>query len=284
MRSQKSLQDDLQFLSEFATLFDVVQQSATSQLRRLEERVRRLPSLSPLIEEECLPLLPRLAKTHPYFCRREGGFLMIVITSDEGMVGPLHTSVIQQAEQKAAGKPVEWVFLGQRGFRLIGQGHAMAMPPEERTEEQLARLRQFILTAYRTRPIAEVWLASPRYLSATHQTVALRQLLPLPQAASESDERQLLIEPSLERTVEALAGVWVQALCREAFWSARLADYAARAMHVEASRQELMRRTKQVRHEFFKALHERMDVLVRETCVVQRQAARRPKALEEVVR
>ena len=84
----------------------------------------------------------------------------------------------------------------------------------------------------------------------------------------------LVIEPSVERVVELLASMWVEAVCLETLWSARRAEFAARALHVEVSRQELGKRARRVRHEFFKTLHERVDVLVRETCVVQRRLGR----------
>ena len=96
-----------------------------------------------------------------------------------------------------------------------------------------------------------------------------------PGPAVPGETRPLLAEPALSRVIEQAARCWVETVCAEAFWSARRAEFAARALHVEASRQELNRRSKSVRHEFFKSVHERVDVLVRETCVVQRQVARR---------
>jgi hypothetical protein len=87
--------------------------------------------------------------------------------------------------------------------------------------------------------------------------------------------QDLVIEPSVTRVVEALAALWVESLCIESWWSARRAEFAARALHMESSRQELSKHRKQLRYEFFKQVHGRVDVMVRETCVVQRLSAAR---------
>ena len=78
----------------------------------------------------------------------------------------------------------------------------------------------------------------------------------------------------MSRLVEQLAACWVEHVCLESFWSARRAECASRALHIEVSRQELTKRTKSIRYLVFKTLHERVNVLVRETGVVQRTVAR----------
>ena len=286
MRSQKQLRDELRFVTEFTTLFDVVQQAAATQLRHLDEQARRRPPLLARVRQDFFPLLPSDAAAHPLVRGGAAGRLMVVITSDEGLVGPLHTAVVHEA-QRRAGEAASWLFIGQRGARIAGavpgRVHVVSMPTEERTEEQLSRVRQFIFTEFRTHALQAAWLIAPRYVSTTHQEVAAEQLLPLPAPRQaglpvnlpDTAEGRLIVEPSVARVVERLAEAWVGVACREMFWSARRAECAARVLHVEASRQELGRRAKSARHQFFKAMHERLDVMVRETCVVQRHAVRR---------
>lgn len=277
MRSQKRLRDELRFVAEFNTLFDVVQQVAVSQLRRLEELLARQVPLKQRLLDEFIPLLPPASAGHPFIRGGRQGKLVIAVTSDEGMVGPLHTSVIREAMTKADAAS-RWLLIGQRGMRFLGNQanvRVLPIPPEERTQEQFQRLTQFVLTTYRQQSLREVWLVAARFLSATRQEVASYPLLPLPFGpdARIDDPRELITEPSVERVIEQLAAVWVQTACLEAFWSSRRAEYAARAMHVEASRQELAKHGRRVRHEYFKTMHERVDVLVRESCVVQRFVA-----------
>lgn len=281
MRSQKRLRDDLRFVTEFNALFDVVQQAAVSQLRRTEDALAAHSPLIEVVRREFLPLLPAEAAAHSLLRAGTGGRLMILLTSDEGMVGPLHTAAAREAMERA-GAAARWLLIGHRGLRLLGlnpdQARVVPVPPEERVAEQMLRIAEYVLAEYGRGTLSQVLLVAPTFISATRQDVAVHQLLPLPapRAAALPDEsRPLLAEPALSRVIEQVARCWVETVCLEAFWSARRAEFAARALHVEASRQELNRRSKTVRHEFFKSAHERVDVLVRETCVVQRQAARR---------
>ena len=273
MQSQKRLRDELRFVAEFNTLFDVVQQVAVSQLRRLEEVVSRQVALKERLEGEFMPLLPEQASTHPLVRGNGKAKLIIAMTSDEGMVGPLHTGVIREAMAKAD-ETTQWILIGQRGLRFLGDQpnvRVIPIPPEERAQEQCRRLTQFVLDAYRQNALGEVWLVSARFISMTRQDIFPQRLLPIAINANKrpQDARELLTEPSVERVLEQLAQVWIETVCLEAFWSAKRAEYAARAMHVEVSRHELVRRSRKVRHDYFKAMHERVDVMVRESCVVQ---------------
>ncbi len=278
MRSQKQLRDELRFVTEFTTLFDVVQQTAATQLRHFDEQAGRQPALVERLRKEFFPLLPPEARQHIDVRGGTEGRLLVVITSDEGLVGPLHAAVVHEAQRRAETN-TQWLFIGQRGWRIAdieaGRAHVVPIPPEERLDEQMVRIRQFILTQYRTQGLKDVWLIAPRYVSTTHQEVVVEQLLPLPVGTLHVDDTRLVIEPSVRCVVERLTDAWVEALCRERFWSSHRAECAARALHVEVSRQELSRRARAVQHAFFKTMHERLDVMVRETCVVQRHLARR---------
>ena len=283
MRSQKQLRDELRFVTEFNTLFDVVQQTAVTQMRHLEEKSARMRQLNAVLQHDFFPMLPQAIAQHPCIDGGTAGRLMVVITSDEGLVGPLHAAVIQQACSQAV-LPASWLFIGQRGWRMAagqlleGPAQVLAMPPEERVDEQLSRINTFIMTQYRSQQLKDVWVVAPHFVSTTHQEVAVQQLLPIPLGKNRMTDERLVIEPSFDAVVGALARVWVETVLRDFYWSARRAESAARAMHVEASRQELLRHSRQVKHEFFKTIHERIDVMVRETCVVQRQVARRALA------
>lgn len=279
MRSQKHLRDELRFVTECNTFFDVLQQVAVAQLRRVDELAARQTVESDLVERECLPLVPAPLRAHPLLRGGASGRLLVVMTSDEGLVGPLHSLVMREAQERVEAD-ARWILVGQRGRRLLTAASrsldVMPMPAEEHADDTLRRLGRVVVSRVLREQLRDAWLVSARYVSASRQEVACRQLLPLalpPGAPPLTDD--VIMEPSGERVLEALAHSWVESVCVDAFWSARRAEFAAKAMHAEASRQELAKRNRLVRHEFFKAQHERVDVLVRETCVVQRQAFRR---------
>ena len=279
MRSQKFLRDELRFMTEFNTLCDIIQQAAVAQLRRADEQRACQPRLAEVLAREYVPLLPPAAQEE--FLARGGttGRLVVVVTSDEGLVGPLHANVVRRA-MEYADRTTQWIAVGQRGLRFLGSEAArlrvMPMPSEEDAERQMQRLARAVLTQFIRERLHDVWLVAPHFLSATRQTVIAHQLLPLPLGKPAGVVlSDLVVEPSVSRVVEALAALWVESVCLESLWSARRAEFAARAMHMEGSRQELAKHRKQLRYEFFKQLHGRVDVMVRETCVVQRLSVAR---------
>ena len=293
MKSPRRLQDELRFVSEFTTLFDVMQQVAISQLQRTREQAAARPAIAEALTRDYLPLLPPTCRDHPLIRGGRAGRLLVVMTSDEGLVGPLYTTVLRAALVKAnetAGaisrrspdqRGIEWLLVGQRGLRLLGAQAASAkvlpVPSEESADEQMQRVGQYVVTRCRQEDLRDAWLIAPRFVSTARQDVTTTQLFPLPvgEQLGRVAPDELVIEPTVDGVLEQLAIVWSEAVCVEAFWSARCAEFAARALHVEASRQELGKRTRVLRHDLFKTMHERTDVLVRETCVVQRQVAKR---------
>jgi len=283
MRSQKRLRDELRFITEFNTLCDVIQQSAVSQLSRANARATQQPLLMEILRREFLPLVPASAAAHPLVRAGVRGHLLVVFTSDEGLVGPLHAEVVRQAQQRA-GRQTQWIMVGQRGMRLLGTqavtSRVMPIPSEDEEPDRLRKLSAVILAQFTREALQDAWLVAPQFISTTRQEVTAQQLLPLPVPPSQgrhSDEA-LIIEPSVERIVHELATLWVEYACVETFWSARRAEFAARALHMERSRQELATHSKRLQYEFFKALHERVDVMVRETCVMQRLSAAKHRA------
>ena len=277
MRSQKFLRDELRFMTEFNTLLDVVQQVAVSQLRRADEQLAQQPHLAEVFLREYLPLLPVAAQKEFLVRGGTAGRLLVVMTSDEGLAGPLHASVIRRA-MEYANTTTRWILVGQRGLRFLGSQaegvRVMPMPSEEHAESQLQRLARAIVTHYTREQLRDAWLVAPHFLSATRQTTVAQQLLPLPVGQPvDAAPQDLVIEPSVAEVVATLASLWVESLCLESWWSARRAEFAARALHMESSRQQLAKHRRQLRYEFFKQLHGRVDVMVRETCAVQRLVA-----------
>lgn len=279
MQSQKRLRDELQFVTECTALFDVMQQVAVSQLRQAEAAEARQVHLTDLLTREFFPLLPAAAHQDPLVRGGAGGRLVILITSDEGMVGPLYASVARAALAHAD-DTTQWVLIGQRGARLLGERAAGAtvipFPDEDTADAQMQQLSDEILRHCQQHGLREVWVIASTFISMTRQEVTAQRVLPLPlrPAGEMTAVPRLVLEPSCARVVTQMASWWMAAACLEAVWSSRRAEYAARAMHVEASRQELTKRAKRVRYEWFKVSHERVDVLVRESCVVQRHAAK----------
>ena len=297
-RSQKRLREDLRFVGEFRTLCDVMQQAAVSQLVRSDGIVAGAPRVLQFLARECLPMLPASAASHPLLRRGQPPFdqkggrpllpgdrrTIVLMTSDDGLVGPLHTLTARRA-MSLAGPNASWVLVGQRAARLVGGSlqrvRQMPWPSDDTAETKWRRLAEILLDEYRRGVMTEAVLVAPRYLSRTRQEPAVYPLLPLPAEGLGSALRpgeSLIVEPSLDQVVEALALMWMTASGLEAQALAHRAEHAARILHMERARDELATSAKQLRYDLFKTMHTRVDVMVRETCVVQRLAEARRRA------
>lgn len=282
MHTQRQLRDQLEFVNEFSALFEVLQQVAVSQLRKAEEQARARAFVTELMRQDWLARLPAVCRSHGLVRGGPRGRLIVLVTSDQGFVGPLHGAVARQA-LAMADAATQWILVGQRGLRMLGAKvkpvAVLPIPAEDAADEAMRQCGRQIVARYLREGLQDSWMIAPRFLSTMHQDVRAERLLPLPvDPGNPRRDEELVLEPALDQVMEELALTWVEGACVEMFWSARRAEFAARALHVESSRQELAKHAKQLHHEFFKTLHTRMDVMVRETCVVQRDVARRRAA------
>jgi hypothetical protein len=80
-----------------------------------------------------------------------------------------------------------------------------------------------------------------------------------------ADARKVTVESSYPDMVEYLAGMWVASKLFEVFEDSKLAEFAARAMHLEDSSQKLTGELKKLKHQCFRAAHELVDKSMRES-------------------
>jgi F0F1-type ATP synthase gamma subunit len=130
--------------------------------------------------------------------------------------------------------------------------------------------------------MGRVILAYPKPISFSAQDIEVIKLLPCAdlfarESAANAEgpavsklgfvarARNVIIESAFEDMVSYLAGTWVTSKLYEAFEDSKLAEFSARAMHLEGSFQKLEGQLKKVRHQVFKAVHEKIDKGMRES-------------------
>ena len=282
-RSPKQLRDELRFLTDFGTLCDVMQQAALSQLAHDDDAAGAAPRVRDFLQRECLPMLPSSAAAHPLLAHRDGRRTIVLLTSNEGLVGPLHGLVARKALALAQG-PTAWILIGQRALRLLGPSargaRQMPLPSDADAAAKWHRFGEVLVNDAMRGASSEAVLVAARYVSRSRQEIAVYPLLPLPMDAIGSAPRpqEILLEPSLDAVIQSLAVAWIASTGLEAQASARRAEHAARILHMERARDELTGQARSLRHHLFKTMHTKIDVMVRETCVVHRLAEVRRRA------
>jgi ATP synthase F1 gamma subunit len=254
---------------------------------RLADPDAASPALSlSIVLEDFFRLIPPAHCRHPFLEPPAPPLGMVIVTSDEGFLGGLNSAVIQKALASRDGPTAELMVLGERGsnyFKELGQPFKHFPGIGERiAARRVEALRDYIVAQFLRRAFARVVVVYPRPLSFSHQEVDVVQLLPYarpsgapgPAAPAPTDT---ILEPSARSIIEYLVKLWVTRKLHEVFWQSRLAELGARAMHLEASFQELGQQRKKQTLQYFRGLHEVTDTSIRETyagVVARRRQAR----------
>ena len=143
------------------------------------------------------------------------------------------------------------------------------------------------LDKYLAGRIGKVLIVHARFLSLTVLEPFVTKLLPCPELfrAPEQKERfrpgqtikkeqKVTIEPGPAQAVDFLVRATLMQQLHALFLDSKLAEYAARIVHLEGSYQEIMEMNRRVLFNFFKHLHQKSDKDIREIFASRLRGAR----------
>ena len=212
---------------------------------------------------------------------------VVVVTSDSGFMGGLNQGVMRRAHAAAEGYDedhISYVVIGDKGCGSFSdQGRkfkAFRGIDQDTIYEQSLEIKEYLVQEVLAGRMGKVILAYPCALSFTAQEVRSISLLPCDELFEReadsaeaarangegmlADATKVIIESSFNDIVEYLSGVWVTSKLYEVFEDSKLAEFSARAMHLEGSLQKLEKTFKKSQHAVFKAVHEQIDKSMRE--------------------
>ncbi len=266
------LKQDIQFNNRLAGLLDALKSIATQQFQTLERAFHANPAFFEAIQTIIGTFdLEHLA--HP-FTQAEGPVGVILVTSDTGLLGGLNQQVVAISMQEYRRSPGELIVVGERGASYVReQGIACRSFPgvQEHTRRALAaQVRDYALNQVLSGRLASLSIVHPHALSFTLQRIELVRVLPCMEWFRSGEvsrgvgDGPVLLESSVRGIVEYLVWVWLGQKLYDVFGMSRLAELAARSMHLEGSSQELQRRGKKLLLRYFRERHEIIDRSMRE--------------------
>lgn len=228
---------------------------------------------------------------------------IVIVTSDSGFMGGLNQGVIREAMAVQGDLPddkVALVVIGDKGVGVMAdRGVKFKGFPginQERIYEQSVEIKDYIVQEVLARRMGKVVVAYPKPLSFTAQDVDVIPILPCAELFSSekqdevagekekehgikflADARKVVVESKLSDMVEYLAGTWVESKLFEVFEDSKLAEFSARAMHLEGSLQKIQTEFKKIKHMYSKAVHELIDKGMRESYAARGGRKRRKK-------
>ncbi len=281
------LRRDLRFNTEFLQLILTLKNIAASQYHTLEREKERFAEFMDQFAG-FFRVVDMVKVQSPFVSALTDVVGIVMVTSDSGFMGGLNAGVIEAGYRVQGELPldkVRYIVIGERGAAKLGEkGREFKAFPginQETRYEQALEIRDYIVTEVKEKRIGKVVVVHPRAVSFTQQTVDTVPILPCgdlfdKQAESEitrhtglmkqlADARKVTVESSYPDMVEYLAGMWVASKLYEVFEDSKLAEYAARAMHLEESSQKLTEELKKLKHQCFRAAHELVDKSMRES-------------------
>jgi F0F1-type ATP synthase gamma subunit len=148
---------------------------------------------------------------------------------------------------------------------------AISIEKEENLKRAL-KIKDYLIDQITKGRLGSAVIFYPKPVLFTVQQVEMVKLVPFQELFDNADKldigkKKIILESSLENILAYLAGMWLVHLLYEIFEESKLSEFAARAVHLEGSYQELQRINKGLKLKYFRSQHEMLDKNMRETFV-----------------
>jgi ATP synthase F1 gamma subunit len=282
------LKRELSFNKELLNLVETLKNVAGSQYHVLEKQKQRFDAfmaafsgffrvvdlvevVNPLVQVEC------------------DVTAVVILTSDSGFMGGLNGGVIRAglaSVEHLSPEHIQLVVIGDKGAGVLRDQTSYSFKffggiGQDTIYEQAVVIKDYLMQEVLEKRIGKVVVAYPKAESFSSQSIEVINLLPCGElfdkdSQSEvklhaktnrfiSEAREVIVESSFDDIAEYLAGIWVTSKLYEIFEDGKLAEFSARAMHLEGSMQKVEKEYKKVKQKCFKASHELIDKGMRES-------------------
>jgi F-type H+-transporting ATPase subunit gamma len=218
---------------------------AATKLRRAQAAVR---ATRPYAEKmvEVLQTTAELATEyrHPYLEMRENDNpLVIVITADRGLCGPLNANTLRAVNRYVTREyrgRARYVTLGRKGRDFLARyrrdivADASGLGDRPRVAAILAAVRA-ALDEYDEGRVDRVLLAYARWVSTLHQEPVVRTLLPveIPERERSGPTADYIYEPGPEEVLDALLPRYVETQVYQAVLENQASEHSARMIAMQ---------------------------------------------------
>src|SRR3990172_474247 len=215
MPSERDLRRRLRSIRNIRQVTQAMQTVAASRMRRAqtevaasrpyEERLRTvLNDLGPYADPEFEPLLAR---------RPVKRVLVVLVTSDLGLVGAMNTNLLRATLRFIQTKPaVSWLAVGRKGIAAVRRVRGSAVAEfqglgDRPTSTDTGVISRVLRDEFPSANVDEVDLAFTRFVNTLRQVPTIRRILPLVPEEEDIDELpplQHIFEPDPRAVLSAI--------------------------------------------------------------------------------
>lgn len=284
MKTISSLKKDLEFNIGLYSLIEVLKNIAVSQFHALEHKMRDYDTLLNAISS-FFELVDPGQTNHPFLIPANKKQIVVAVTSDSGLLGGLNMQVVNAALAELGQMPGRLVVVGDRGKAYVKETKmafvSFAGIKEEEQYSQVKQLRDYLVKSFLEESMGFLKVVFPRPVSFTVQQPEVVNFLPFSQASKEGPSSQapvgpgnpsgsagqrpdVILDSRPEDIIEYLVYLWMGQKLSQIFILSRLAEFAARFMHLEGGSQRLKEMEASLRLQYFHVRHEIVDRNMRE--------------------
>jgi len=293
------LRKELSFNKELLSLVETLKNVAGSQYHVMEKKKQRFEAFMEAFSG-FFRVVDLVDVVNPLVRVASDVTGIVIVTSDSGFMGGLNSGVIQAGLRVIENLPSE-----QAQLIVIGDKGAGALSDQSRKfkffggigqdtiYEQAVVIKDYLMQEVMERRMGRVAVAYPKAQSFSSQTIEVIDLLPCGELFDKSsvsevsahvgarrflaEAREVIVESSFDAMVEYLAGVWMTSKLFEVFEDGKLAEFSARAMHLEGSLQKVEKEYTKTKRKCSKASHELIDKGMRESFAAKSTKGRKKK-------
>jgi F-type H+-transporting ATPase subunit gamma len=239
MASARDLRRRIRDVGKIKQITRAMQFVAASKLKRAQDSTLQARPYSDKIDEVLADLAAVLGSDeHPLLARREGGKrLLILVTSDRGLAGPLNTNTIRFGARAITEEKVDLsvVTVGRKGrdamrrARVPMEAHFAGFGDRPKFADVLP-LARLVSDGFMNGEFGRVDIVYPRFVSTLVQRATMEQLLPIEPAADTEGipGNQFIFEPNAAAVLEQLLPRYVATRLFQAVLEAKASEESSR--------------------------------------------------------
>jgi ATP synthase F1 gamma subunit len=272
MKTLAIIKKDMEFNSSLFSLIEVLKNIAVAQFKILERKIRSFDKFMSTIEN-FFELIDTNRLVHPFLNPQGRPQAVVAVTSDSGLLGGLNMQVVNRALYELSEIPGKLIVIGERGKMYARENGvsfvAFSGIKDDERYAQAMQVRDYILNKFISGDYGYLKVVYPRPVSFTVQCIEVASVLPYAPAQRNPAQSlgalpDMLLESNPNYIVEYLLYLWIGHKFYEIFGLSRLAELAARFVHLEDSSQRLKDMEKKIKLEYFRVRHELIDRNMRE--------------------
>lgn len=272
MKTLVGIKKELEFDRGLYSLLEALKTIAVSQYRSLEQKISSYDKFLSVINA-FFKFIDTEGMDHLFLNPKNKRQMVVAVTSDSGLLGGLNMQVVGAALRELEEIPGRLIVIGERGKVYAGEAGvpfaAFGGIKEEERAFQAMQLRDYIVNKLFEEGIGYLKVVYPRPVSFTVQRVETAQFLPYvlpdkhdPHTASAISD--IIVESSPADIIEYLVYLWIGHRLYDIFGLSRLAEFAARFIHLEEGSQRLKDMDAKLQLQYFRVRHDLIDRNMRE--------------------